>query len=162
MGVPVIAPEPELNVRPAGNAGLIENVIGAVPPLEVTGAKAETEVPRVRVVLAIACVVVRVAPLTARVKVLLEVVKAASVATAVKVEAARATVGVPVIAPEPELNVRPAGNAGLIENVIGAVPPLEVTGAKAETEVPRVRVVLAITCVVVRVGNTLTLIAPEA
>ena len=106
-----------------------------------------------------------VGPLTARLKVLLDVVKevsSTSKAVTVKVEEARATVGVPVIAPEPELNVRPAGSAGLIENVIGAVPPLEVTGTKAETEVPRVRVVLAIACVVVRVGNIRTFTVPEA
>ena len=41
MGVPVIAPVDALSASPEGSPGEIVKVIGEVPPLVVTGVKAE-------------------------------------------------------------------------------------------------------------------------
>jgi hypothetical protein len=50
-------------------------------------------------------------------------------------EAAEAA-GVPVIAPVDVLSASPAGRDGEIAKVIGAVPPVAVTGVKEAAEVP--------------------------
>jgi hypothetical protein len=81
------------------------------------------------------------------------------------VEAA-AVVGVPVIAPVDVLSASPDGRAGEMEKVIGAVPPVEVTGVKEVAAVVAVRVAVAITRVVVRAGdianeNVLVAVAEE-
>ena len=47
-----------LNVRPAGNAGVIAKVVDPLPPDDVTGIKDSISFPRVTVLLATACVVV--------------------------------------------------------------------------------------------------------
>jgi hypothetical protein len=75
-------------------------------------------------------------------------------------------VGVPVIAPVDELIESPDGSDGEIENVIGDVPPLEVTGIKLAADAA-VRVSDAMASVVVRAVEmvsaiVLALVAPLA
>jgi hypothetical protein len=64
VGVPVIAPVDELIESPDGSDGEIENVIGDVPPLEVTGIKLAADAAvRVSVEMVSAKVLALVAPL---------------------------------------------------------------------------------------------------
>jgi hypothetical protein len=81
VGVPVIAPVDELIESPDGSDGEIENVIGDVPPLEVTGIKLAADAA-VRVSDAMASVVVRAAEMVSA-KVLALVAPLASVAVTV-------------------------------------------------------------------------------
>jgi hypothetical protein len=75
-------------------------------------------------------------------------------------------VGVPVIEPVDALIESPDGSDGEIENVIGDVPPLEVTGMKLAADAA-VRVSDAMASVVVRAveivsANVFALVAPLA
>jgi hypothetical protein len=81
VGVPVIAPVDELIESPDGSDGEIENVIGDVPPLEVTGIKLAADAA-VRVSDAMASVVVRAVEMVSA-KVLALVAPLASVAVSV-------------------------------------------------------------------------------
>jgi hypothetical protein len=81
VGVPVIAPVDELIESPDGSDGEIENVIGDVPPLEVTGIKLAADAA-VRVSDAMASVVVRAVEMVSA-KVLALVAPLASVAVTV-------------------------------------------------------------------------------
>jgi hypothetical protein len=79
------------------------------------------------------------------------------------VEAA-AVVGVPVIAPVDVLRASPDGRAGEMEKVIGAVPPVAVTGVKEVAATPALIVWLAMARVVERAeeitsANVLPLVA---
>jgi hypothetical protein len=81
VGVPVIAPVDELIESPDESDGEIENVIGDVPPLEVTGIKLAADAA-VRVSDAMASVVVRAVEMVSA-KVLALVAPLASVAVTV-------------------------------------------------------------------------------
>lgn len=126
-GVPVIAPVDVFSASPEGNPGDIAKVIGEVPPVVVTGVKAEVASVAVRVFVAIATEAVKVGEIS-RVKVLVAVSEIESVTVIVCVVTAALTVGVPVIAPVAAFIDKPAGRVGDIEYVRGAVPPELTTG----------------------------------
>ena len=113
-GVPVIAPVEVFIDSPAGRDGAIAKVIGAVPPVAVTGVKDVAAVVAVRVFVAIARVVERTER-TSSENVFVAVVEEASVIVTVYVSAGLDAVGVPVIAPVEELMERPDGKVGDIE-----------------------------------------------
>jgi hypothetical protein len=124
VALPDIAPLLVLNVNPNPViAGLIPKVIGAVPPLAVTGMKPVSFTPAVTVREEITCVVVNDCDIDN--KITLPVVRLYKSEALTNNNASVATVAVPVINPVLVLNDNPAGTGALKgsnEYVIGANP----------------------------------------
>ena len=132
---------------PAGSAGLIENVKGAIPPLAVTGVNAVNAIVLINVLLATACTVTNAGGNISKLKVLLLVAPALSVTVMTKLFCAKDTLGVPEIKPVAVFNVNPAGSAGLIEYTKVPIPPVPLTGLNAVVDKFCVSVLLSISSV---------------
>ena len=147
VAVPDTSPVEVLKLRPAGNAGLIENVKGIMPPLAVTGVNAVNAIVLIKVLLATACTVINAGGSISKLKVLLLVAFELSLTVITKLFCAKDTLGVPEIKPVVVLNVNPAGSEGLIEYAKVPNPPVPLTGLNAVAAKFCVSVLLAVSSV---------------
>ena len=147
MAVPDTCPVEVLKLRPAGNAGLIANVNGAIPPLAVTGVNAANAIVLIRLLLGTFCTVISAGGSISKLKVLLLVAPELSLTVITKLFCAKDTLGVPEIKPVAVLSVNPVGSAGLTEYVKVPKPPVPLTGLNAVAATLCVSVLLAMSSV---------------
>jgi hypothetical protein len=128
VGVPVILPFVVLNDNPLGKPELMAKLNVPMPPLAVTGVNAATGSFSMRVLEAIASVVLKGTASICRLNVFEPLCPALSFTVIVYVTGLDTVVGVPLILPVLEFMVSPVGKLGVMVYVSGATPPLPVTG----------------------------------